>query len=72
MDQGEDLDKGHVEDCAKRGKCPRCLGSALDMRGTNASQVTLDARGNCYWEYPSSFGFKCNKTTRDRLAKKWT
>lgn len=73
MDRGEDLDKTHVDDCAARMVCPRCGGSAIDSaRGTNYSHAKLDSHGTCYWEHPTTSGFKCNKATRDRLSKPWT
>lgn len=73
MDRGEDLDKAHVVDCAARLACPRCGARAIDSgRGTDLSHATLDARGTCYWDAPTSGGFKCNKATRERLSKPWT
>lgn len=67
MDQGEDLDKAHVIVCAKKMLCPRCGVPAIDSaRGTNYSHTKLDANGTCYWEWPTTSGFKCNKATRDR------
>lgn len=71
-DYGKDLTDTKLQLCHSGGVCPRCNAGATDLRGTSASQATLEAQGKCFWNGERSHGFVCNKGARDRKQKPWT
>lgn len=64
-DYGKDLPPVSLAVAHRTGLCPRCGMTATDLRGTSASQFTLDAAGKCYWNGEQSHGFVCNKAKRE-------
>lgn len=60
LEHGKDLPEGAVEAALKKGRCPRCGAEARNLRGTNMSGFTMEARGICYRSGEISHGFKCN------------